>query len=64
MPTNSAFVFIKPHAVTDKVKELTGNVLTKNNIKILEQGEIKSEVRLVDRISPFAEHSVRDLPGD
>merc|ERR1711990_770496 len=43
MPTNSAFVFIKPHAVTDKVKELTGNVLTKNNIKILEQGEIKSE---------------------
>merc|ERR1711998_174604 len=26
-----------------KVKELTGNVLTKNNIKILEQGEIKSE---------------------
>merc|ERR1719163_317174 len=43
MPTNSAFVFIKPHAVTDKVKELTGNVLTKNNIKILEQGEIASE---------------------
>merc|ERR1712057_141570 len=43
MPTNSAFVFIKPHAVTDKGKELTGNVLTKNNIKILEQGEIKSE---------------------
>merc|ERR1712216_976954 len=43
MPTNSAFVFIKPHAVTDKVKELTGNVLTKNSVKILEQGEIKSE---------------------
>merc|ERR1712139_297148 len=43
VPTNSAFVFIKPHAVTDKVKEPTGNVLTKNNIKILEQGEIKSE---------------------
>jgi hypothetical protein len=43
MPTNSAFVFIKPHAVTDKVKELASETLSKNNIKILSQGTITSE---------------------
>merc|ERR1711871_1928758 len=43
MPTNSAFVFIKPHAVTDKVKALAGDTLSKHNIKILSQGTIASE---------------------
>lgn len=43
MPTNAAFVFIKPHAVTDKVKALTQDTLEKHNIKILSQGTISSE---------------------
>jgi len=43
MPTNAAFVFIKPHAVTDKVKALTQETLEKNGLKILAQGSISSE---------------------
>merc|ERR1719498_430180 len=43
MPSSAAFVFIKPHAVTDKVKALVQDNLTKHNIKILSQGTIASE---------------------
>merc|ERR1711920_514582 len=50
---NSAFVFIKPHAVTDKVKELAKAGLEKHGIKILKQGKIKGEVidkkKLIDQ---------------
>jgi len=50
---NSAFVFIKPHAVTDKVKELAKAGLEKHGIKILKEGSIKGEVidkkKLIDQ---------------
>jgi len=50
---NSAFVFIKPHAVTDKVKALTKVALDKHNITVLKEGSIKAEVidkkKLIDR---------------
>merc|ERR1711920_753861 len=50
---NSAFVFIKPHAVTDKVRELAKAGLEKHGIKILKQGKIKGEVidkkKLIDQ---------------
>merc|ERR1719327_1382618 len=50
---NSAFVFIKPHAVTDKVKELVKAGLEAKDIKILKQGSIKGEVidkkKLIDQ---------------
>jgi len=40
---NSAFVFIKPHAVTDKVKELVKEVFEKNEITIAKEGSIEAE---------------------
>jgi len=43
MTTNQAFVFIKPHAVTDAVKELVQKGLEEKGITILSQGEISSE---------------------
>merc|ERR1740121_3569320 len=50
---NSAFVFIKPHAVTDKVKELAKAGLEKHGIKIVKEGSIKAEVidkkKLIDQ---------------
>merc|ERR1719261_586798 len=50
---NAAFVFIKPHAVTDKVKELAKAGLEKHGIKILKEGSIKGEVidkkKLIDQ---------------
>jgi len=50
---NSAFVFIKPHAVTDKVKELAKAGLEKHGLKILKEGSIKAEVidkkKLIDQ---------------
>merc|ERR1719491_1846125 len=52
-PKNAAFVFIKPHAVTDKVKELAKAGLQKHNLKILKEGSIKAEVidskKLIDQ---------------
>ena len=49
----AAFVFIKPHAVTDKVKELAKAGLEKHGIKILKQGSIKAETidkkKLIDQ---------------
>merc|ERR1719482_2459095 len=52
-PKNSAFVFIKPHAVTDKVKALAKAGLEAHGIKILKEGVIKGEVidkkKLIDQ---------------
>lgn len=42
-PMNSAFVFIKPHAVTGAVKKLIEQKLALNNISVLRSGEIKAE---------------------
>jgi len=50
---NSAFVFIKPHAVTDKVKALAKAGLKAKGIKILKEGSLKGEVidekKLIDQ---------------
>jgi nucleoside diphosphate kinase len=50
---NSAFVFIKPHAVTDKVKACAKAGLEAHGIKILKQGTIKAEAidkkKLIDQ---------------
>jgi len=43
MVKNSAFVFIKPHAVTDKSKELVKETLEKKQFKIIKDGEILAE---------------------
>merc|ERR1719389_1257828 len=40
---NSAFVFIKPHAVTDKVKSLAKAGLQSKGIKILAEGSLSGE---------------------
>jgi diadenosine tetraphosphate (Ap4A) HIT family hydrolase/nucleoside diphosphate kinase len=41
---NSAFLFIKPDAVTDKVKELVEKTLKEKGLKIIKKGTLKSEV--------------------
>jgi len=41
--THSAVVFVKPHAVTDRVKELVKDHLKKFHISILSEGEIPAE---------------------
>jgi len=50
---NAAFVFIKPHAVTDKVKEMVKAGLIAKGLKILKEGSIKGEVidkkKLIDQ---------------
>jgi len=43
MVKNSAFVFIKPHAVTDKVKDLVKETLEKNEITIKKEGSLGAE---------------------
>lgn len=43
MVKNSAFVFIKPHAVTDKVKELVKKTFDEKNIAIKKDGEILAD---------------------
>lgn len=40
---NAAFVFIKPHAVTDSTKGMVAEGLAAHGIKILSEGEIKAE---------------------
>lgn len=40
---NSAFVFVKPHAVTDATKALVKSTLEAKGIKILDEGDISSE---------------------
>jgi diadenosine tetraphosphate (Ap4A) HIT family hydrolase/nucleoside diphosphate kinase len=44
MLSNQAFLFIKPEAVTDKVKELVEKTLSDKGIRIVKKGELKSEV--------------------
>lgn len=41
---NGAFVFIKPHAVTDKTKALAKSGMEKRGIKVLAEGSLKGEV--------------------
>merc|ERR1719174_866175 len=41
-PKNQAFVFIKPHAVTKKVKALVQKGLTAKGLKIVKEGSISS----------------------
>ena len=52
-PANTAFVFIKPHAVTDAVKNLVSSTLEGKGFTIVTQGELKSEVidekKLIDQ---------------
>lgn len=43
MVKNSAFVFIKPHAVTDKVKELMKSGLAEHGITIVQEGALDAE---------------------
>eukprot|EP00928_Gymnodinium_smaydae_P042866 TRINITY_DN28831_c0_g4_i2.p1 TRINITY_DN28831_c0_g4~~TRINITY_DN28831_c0_g4_i2.p1 ORF type:complete len:477 (-),score=174.16 TRINITY_DN28831_c0_g4_i2:284-1627(-) len=43
MVLNTAFVFIKPHAVTEKVKELTKETLEKRGLTIKKEGSIEAE---------------------
>merc|ERR1719379_977679 len=39
-PKNSAFVFLKPAAVTDKMKELVKSTLEAKGLKVLKEGSI------------------------
>merc|ERR1719389_1083002 len=52
-PQNSAFVFIKPHAVTDKVKALAKAGLEAKGIKVLAEGSLSGkfidENKLIDQ---------------
>merc|ERR1712167_550207 len=43
MPTNSAFVFIKPHAVTDAVKDEVKTVFKNKGIRVYKEGSLTSE---------------------
>lgn len=43
MVKNSAFVFLKPHAVTDKTKELAKKTFEEKKITIIKEDEIKAE---------------------
>jgi diadenosine tetraphosphate (Ap4A) HIT family hydrolase/nucleoside diphosphate kinase len=44
MVLNSAFLFIKPEAVNDKVKAFVEPILKEKGLKIIKKGELKSEV--------------------
>merc|ERR1719259_1129553 len=52
-PLNAAFVFIKPHAVTEKVKDLAKAGLEAKGIKILGEGSLSGETidekKLIDQ---------------
>jgi len=52
-PNNSAFVFVKPHAVTEKANTLVREGLKAKGLKILSEGDIASEVidekKLIDQ---------------
>lgn len=53
MPKNSAFVFLKPAAVTDKMKELVKDTFEKKGLKVLKEGSIAAETidkkQLIDK---------------
>merc|ERR1719191_2388550 len=50
---NSAFVFLKPAAVTDKMKELVKETFEKKGIKVIKEGSIDAETidkkQLIDK---------------
>ena len=52
-PKNGAFVFVKPHAVTDKTNKTARDRLIEKGLKITGEGDIKSEVidskKLIDQ---------------
>jgi len=54
MVKNSAFVFIKPHAVTDKTKELVKETFEKNNITITKEGSMEAEE--IDKYKKIDKH--------
>ena len=43
-PTNRAFLFIKPHAVTEKTKELAKEALVAKGLNVLSEGELTAAV--------------------
>jgi nucleoside diphosphate kinase len=43
MVKNQAFVFIKPHAVTDKVKDLVTKIFEKREIEVKKEGSIEAK---------------------
>mmetsp|Transcript_41129 Transcript_41129/g.110512 ORF Transcript_41129/g.110512 Transcript_41129/m.110512 type:complete len:434 (+) Transcript_41129:82-1383(+) len=53
MATNCAFVFLKPLAVTDKMKELVKKTFEEKNIKIVKEGSIEADTidkkQLIDK---------------
>lgn len=54
MGRNCAFVFIKPHAVTDKVKDLVKEVFEKNDITIKKEGSL--EAAAIDKYKKIDKH--------
>lgn len=44
MVLNSAFLFIKPEAVNDKVKAFVEPILKEKGLKVIKKGELKSEI--------------------
>jgi len=50
---NTAFVFVKPHANTEKVQALVRETFTKKGLKILQEGELSAETidekKLIDQ---------------
>merc|ERR1719361_1286498 len=52
-PKNSALVFLKPHAVTDKTNKLVHDRLVQKGLKITSEGTLTSEVidekKLIDQ---------------
>ena len=50
MVKNSAFVFIKPHAVTEDVKALVSSGLAAKGVTVLESGSIASEKIDADKL--------------
>eukprot|EP00444_Apocalathium_aciculiferum_P051237 CAMPEP_0183516848 /NCGR_PEP_ID=MMETSP0371-20130417/14483_1 /TAXON_ID=268820 /ORGANISM="Peridinium aciculiferum, Strain PAER-2" /LENGTH=401 /DNA_ID=CAMNT_0025714643 /DNA_START=70 /DNA_END=1275 /DNA_ORIENTATION=+ len=54
MSKNSAFVFIKPHAVTDAVKDLVKETFGKNGITITKEGSMEAEE--IDKFKKIDKH--------
>lgn len=42
-PLNSAFVFVKPHANTDKVKDLVRSTLVGKGLRVIKEGSLSAE---------------------
>eukprot|EP00811_Abedinium_folium_P007726 NODE_1712_length_2396_cov_33.546937.p1 GENE.NODE_1712_length_2396_cov_33.546937~~NODE_1712_length_2396_cov_33.546937.p1 ORF type:complete len:702 (+),score=213.87 NODE_1712_length_2396_cov_33.546937:140-2107(+) len=68
-PPSRAFVFIKPHAVTNAVKELVRNTLAENGVVVIREGLITAEE--IDKKGLIDEHygsiamrAMRQKPAD